>query len=381
MSRFVVLSTGGTGGHVFPAQALAGELSARGYRLALITDKRGGAYRGPLGELETHLISAAGVSGRGTMARVGAALRLGIGYFQARSLLGRLKPDAIVGFGGYASVPTMMAASHLRVKSVIHEQNAVLGRANRLLAPRVAKIALSFEKTSEVRDVDRPKAVWTGNPVRPQIAALTRRTYREPGSEGPVNILITGGSQGASIFGEVVPGALARLPDEIRTRVSVFQQVRENQLEDVRQAYGNAGIDADVRTFFNDMPELLGKAHLMIARSGASTVAEVGTAALPSILVPYPHAVDDHQSANAARICDAGGAWMIPQDAFNIDALSSRIGELLAKPALLKAASSALSRVAMPDATQRLARLVVELIEAGSASGNGTTSEKTESHR
>lgn len=370
MSKLIVLSTGGTGGHVFPAQALAEELRERGYRLALITDRRGDAYSGTLGSLETHMISAAGVTGKGVMAKIKAALKLGLGYLQARGLLKRMKPAAVIGFGGYPSVPTMMAATRLPFRTVIHEQNAVLGRANRLLAPRVDRIALSFEDTTELREDDRTKAIWTGNPVRPEIAALAGQPYAHPGPETTLSILVTGGSQGAAIFGDVLPPAIALLPDQIRNRIVVTQQVRKEQLSETRAAYAHFGIQADLRPFLDDMPVQLRNAHLTICRAGASTMAELTTAARPAILVPYQHAADDHQSANAARLCDAAGAWMIPQQDFNAQSLSARMKELLEHPVTLSNAARSAARLGMPEATSRLADLVADLV---GDNGNGHT--------
>ncbi|MDF1748984.1 MAG: undecaprenyldiphospho-muramoylpentapeptide beta-N-acetylglucosaminyltransferase [Alphaproteobacteria bacterium] len=366
-SPLIVMATGGTGGHVFPAQALAEELKKRGNRLALITDRRGDAYSGPLGELDAHTISAAGVSGKGLIARGMAAFQLLIGYFQARSLLLQMKPAVVVGFGGYPSVPTMLAASHLGICTAIHEQNAVLGRANRLLASRVNRIALSFDETDGLRPKDQDKALRTGNPVRPEIAALSGRPFAPPGPNDRLNILVVGGSQGAQILGEAVPAALTGLSQELRNRLSVEQQTRAEQLDAVKSTYQSAGIRADVRSFFDDMPERLARAHLMIGRAGASTMAEVATVGLPAILIPYAYAIDDHQAANAARLSDAGGGWAIPQMDVTAADLTRRLEQLLANPSVLSAAAQASARTGIPDATIRLANLVESL-----ATGNGS---------
>lgn len=373
-NKAIALATGGTGGHVFPAQALAEELGARGYRLMLITDRRGDIYGGPLGALETHTIRAAGVSGQGFGARLGAAVQLGLGYFQARRLLRELAPAAVVGFGGYPSVPTMMAASHLKLRTAIHEQNAILGRANRLLAPRVRRIALSFERTAELREADQKRSLWTGNPVRPEIAAIAAQPYPAIEVGQAIRLLITGGSQGAQILGETVPAAIGGLPEEIRKRLRISQQVRAEQLEFVTDAYRAAGIAADVRAFFDDMPKRLGEAHLLIARAGASTTAELTCVGRPAILVPYPYAVDDHQTANAARLCDDGGAWMIPQKDLTPDALADRLMQLLAKPEVLTAAGAAAARIGMPEATRNLADMVAGLVDDAEKNQGGTGS-------
>lgn len=354
----IVLATGGTGGHVFPAQALAEALRGRGHRLALVTDRRGDAYSGPLGELDAHMISAAGVSGKGLAARIAAAGKLLLGYFQARKLLKALRPAAVVGFGGYPSVPTMLAASHLKIRTAIHEQNAVLGRANRLLAGRVDRIALSFEETGGLRSRDREKTVLCGNPVRPEIAALAGRAFSAPQPDDPVHLLIVGGSQGAQILGEAVPDALARLPDPLKSRLRVEQQTRAEQIDTVRAAYAAAGIKADVQRFFDDMPARLERAHLLIGRAGASTLAEVTAVGLPAILIPYAFAIDDHQAANATRLSDAVGGWTIPQRDVSPEELARRIEQLLRNPTVLQAAAQAAARIGVPDATQRLADMV-----------------------
>ena len=357
----VILATGGTGGHVFPAQALAEELKRRGHTLALITDRRGDAYSGPLGEIEAHTIRAAGVSGKGIGARVSAVFQLVLGYMQARRLLKTLRPAAVVGFGGYPSVPTMMAASHLGIRTAIHEQNAVLGRANRLMAGRVDRIALSFESTDGMKPKDRAKTVHCGNPVRPEIAALSGRPFTAPADGERLHVLVTGGSQGAQILGEAVPEAIVQLPEELRARIHVEQQARPEQSDAVSDTYKAAGIDAEVASFFSDMPERLNRAHLLIARAGASTLAEMTAVGLPGILIPYAFAIDDHQAANAARLSDAGGAWAIPQKDVSPEDLSRRLGQLLATPSVLSAAASAAAKVGIPDATLRLADTVEDL--------------------
>jgi UDP-N-acetylglucosamine--N-acetylmuramyl-(pentapeptide) pyrophosphoryl-undecaprenol N-acetylglucosamine transferase len=362
----IVLATGGTGGHVFPAQALAGELRNRGHRLALVTDRRGDAYSGPLGELEAHTISAAGVSGKGIGSRIAAAFKLMVGYFQARRLLKTLRPAAVVGFGGYPSVPTMLAASHLGLRTAIHEQNAVLGRANRLLSSRVARIAVSFERTDGLRARDLSKLERVGNPVRPEIAGLSGNVYEGPTEGKPITVLIVGGSQGAQILGEAVPAAMAMLPGDLRRRLRVEQQVRPEQLETVRAAYTGTGIDTDIRDFFDDMPDRLSRAHLVISRAGASTIAELTAVGRPSILIPYAHAIDDHQAANAARLSDAAGGWAIPQKDVTPEDLARRMKDLFQTPTVLSAAAQAAAKIGRPDATARLADLVEEL-----AGGNG----------
>ncbi len=373
----IVLATGGTGGHVFPAQALARALVARGYRLVLVTDRRGSAYGGLLGDLETHRIRAAGISGRGLTARISAVFQLGLGLLQARRLLKQLRPRAVVGFGGYPSVPTMVAAAQLRFTTVIHEQNAVLGRANRWLAPRADRIATAFDTTAMLQEADASRAVRTGNPVRPEIVAASQ-PYQAPTGDGPIEILVTGGSQGASIFAEIIPAALAALPAGLRSRLKVTQQCREGDIDAVRRSYADGGITAELATFITDMPERLARAHLAICRSGASTVAELAAAGRPAIMVPYPHAIDDHQRENAARLCDAGGGWQLPQGDATAAALSELVGSLLAEPTRLQRAASCAHRIGAPDATERLADVVCELIGDAPATAADATPEPEE---
>ena len=370
-TRAIALATGGTGGHVFPAQALAEALGARGYRLMLITDRRGDVFGGPLGSLERHTIRAAGVSGKGALARASAAAQLALGYFQARKLLATLCPDAVIGFGGYSSVPTMWAASRLGLRTAIHEQNALLGRANRLLAPRVQRVAVSFEKTAGLREQDAARVVRTGNPVRPEIAAIAGSPFPEIEDGTPIRLLVIGGSQGAQALGETVPAAIASLPETMRRRLRVEQQARPEQQEAVLGAYRAAGVPADVRPFFDDMPKRLAQAHCVIGRAGASTVAELTTVGRPAILVPYPYAIDDHQSANAARLCDDGGAWMIPQRDLTPDSLADRLVQLIARPQILRTAGEAAARTGLPEATQRLADVVAELADSAAETGEG----------
>ncbi|MGE5546134.1 MAG: undecaprenyldiphospho-muramoylpentapeptide beta-N-acetylglucosaminyltransferase [Solirubrobacterales bacterium] len=358
---FAVLAAGGTGGHVFPAEALASELLARGWRLALVTDKRGHAYGGTLGSLETFRISAGGIAGRGLLPKVRAVFELGIGVIQARGLLGRLRPTALIGFGGYASVPTMVAGTMLGIPTAIHEQNAVLGRANRLLAGRVRRIATSYSHVEHLDPAWHRKVVQTGMPVRAAVAAQREATYPPLDAEGPVDLLVLGGSQGARVLSEVVPAALARLPHSLRERIRISQQCRPEDLEGVRAAYAGTGIQATLESFFSDVPERMAAAHLVIARSGASTVAELTALGRPAILVPYPHAIDDHQTANARAVDEAGGAWLMPQSAFTADSLASRLESLLTQPGTLVRAAGCARAAARPDAAARLADLVAAL--------------------
>lgn len=358
----IALAAGGTGGHVFPAEALASVLLSRGYRLALITDRRGAAYGGTLGSLETFRIRAGGIAGRGKLAALRSALELGLGIVQARSLLKAIRPAAVIGFGGYASVPGMAAAALAGIPTAIHEQNAVLGRANRLLAGRVGRIATSFAEVAHVDSRLAPKLVHTGMPVRAAVLARRDTTYPALDAGGPIHLLVLGGSQGARILSEVVPAALARLPESLRARIHIAQQCRPEDLEAVRRAYDGTGIRATLDSFFADVPERLAAAHLVIARAGASTVAELTTLGRPAILVPYPFAIDDHQTANAHAVEESGGAWLMQQDGFTPETLAARLDSLFAQPETLARTARCARNAGRPDAAEALADLVAGLI-------------------
>lgn len=367
-NRPIVLAAGGTGGHVFPAQSLAGALADRGIRIALITDRRANALDGALATADTYRIRAGGLSGRGPVKRLVALVELGIGFLQARRILKSIDPMAVVGFGSYASAPTMAAAVGLGCRTVIHEQNAILGRANRLFASRVTNIATAFRSVGNLRDEDRPKTVWTGNPVRSEIIGIAGEPYPAIEDDGPINLLVFGGSLGATVFSEVVPEALTGLPDTVQTRIRLTQQCRAEDLDAVRKIYDGAGIQADLAPFFSDMPNKLATAHLVICRAGASTIAELAAAGRPAILVPYPHATDDHQTKNAECLCDAGGGWMIPQEAFTADGLTARLTTLLTNTKSLRTTALCAGQIGMRNATDNLTDLV---LSAAGYSDNG----------
>ena len=359
----VLLAAGGTGGHVFPAEALASELMDRGYRLGLVTDKRGKAYGGALGALETYHILAGGIAGKSIPARIKSVMELGIGTWQAWRLLKDLRPDAVVGFGGYASVPTMMAATFTSIPTVIHEQNALLGRANRLLAGRVKAIATSFADTRGLPLGADQKITLTGMPVRAPIAAKADTPYPVSEGDAPLCVLVLGGSQGATVLSEVVPAALGKLPDEIKSRLDVTQQCREEDMSMVKAAYGKIGIRAHLATFIDDVPERMAKSHVVISRAGASTVAEALAVGRPSVLVPYPFAADDHQNYNAQAVDAAGAGWIMPQDAFTADNLALRLDSLLGLPAVLEKSARCARDLGRADAAKRLADVVTSLVE------------------
>lgn len=361
-SNTLVLAAGGTGGHVFPAQALARALLDSGFKPVLVTDRRGRGYEAAFEGIPVHRIHAGGLAGGSALGRLRGMAELALGTIEAERLLQRLRPAAVIGFGGYPSVPTMLAALRRGIPTLIHEQNAVIGRANRLLAGHVSRIATSFEPVRGLRAGQEAKVRLTGNPVRPEIAALRDVPLPSLHPEGERSILVIGGSQGASVFGRVVPDAIARLPEAMRARIRISQQCRKDDAAHVACAYGGMGVRACVSTFFEDMPRRLRNAHLVIARAGASTVAELAAAGRPAILVPYPYATDDHQTANAQALESGGGAWLMPEGLFNPEALADQLYDLLAHPVMLGTAAMCARAAGRPDAARQLAELAASLL-------------------
>ncbi|MFO1127989.1 MAG: undecaprenyldiphospho-muramoylpentapeptide beta-N-acetylglucosaminyltransferase [Rhodospirillales bacterium] len=366
MRPVVALAAGGTGGHVFPAEAVAACLRTRGIVPILFTDRRGTGFGGAA---EVVRVYGAAITGMGWFARVTGIGRLAVGFFAALAHLRRTRPDVVIGFGGYASVPTVLAANLIRIPTAVHEQNAVLGRANRLLARRVRRIATCFQRVSALRKADEAKVVRLGMPVRPAFAAWTAAAYEAPATEGEIRLLVLGGSQGAQVFSTLVPDALSRLDAGLRDRLAVTQQCRPETLAATRAAYARLGITAELSSFFADVPERLAGAHLVIARAGASTVAELAVVGRPAILVPYPYATDDHQTANARALDAAGAGWLMPQAELTAERLADRLTALIADaPALLGAASRACD-LGIADAAERLADLALELVFTADGSG------------
>lgn len=355
-AKVCVVAAGGTGGHMFPAEALSRELTARGWRIVLATDHRGEQYAHSFPAEERLALDAATGSGPVGMAKAGVAILKGV--MQARAALARLDAAVVVGFGGYPSAPALLAALSQKRPTLLHEQNAVLGRTNRWLAPWVGAIASSFPNLQKVPETVRGRVTLIGNPVRPDIRALYERAFAAPVDGGPIHVLVTGGSQGARILSETAPRALAALPDAIRSRLKVQQQSRPETLESARQIYLEAGIEAEVAPFFRDMAARLSTAHLVIGRAGASTCSELAVAALPSLLIPLKIAMDDHQRFNAASLADAGGAEMMLEDAVTVEAMTAALNAILSDPARLSAMSGGARSAALPDATARLADMV-----------------------
>jgi UDP-N-acetylglucosamine--N-acetylmuramyl-(pentapeptide) pyrophosphoryl-undecaprenol N-acetylglucosamine transferase len=369
----VILAAGGTGGHMCPAEALARTLIARDIRVALITDQRGQAFGETLPSVAVHRIRASRLP-RHTLDRLKAVIEMGLGGLEARRLLRALRPSVVVGFGGYPSIPTVFAAALAKIPIVLHEQNALLGRANRRLASRAQAIATSFEKVSGVPSTVH--TTLTGNPVRPGILAVRDTPYAAPTQDGPLSILVTGGSQGARIFSEVMPAAAALLPEALKARLRIVQQCRPEDIETVIAEFRVAGIAAELSTFFSDIPARLAACHLAITRSGASTVAELGVAGRPAILIPYPFATDDHQTCNAEAYAKGGGGWVVSQRILTPKFLAERIVALASRPDTLVRAAEAARKEGRPDAADRFADLVISAIGARPGLAASSTSLK-----
>lgn len=363
----ILLAAGGTGGHLFPAEALAHELINRGLAVDLITDERGQGFGDKLPQVSVHRIAAGGVAGKGIGTRLQNLGRLGLGYLQSRGLIKRLRPSVAVGFGGYPSVPPLLAAQHAGVSTLLHEQNAVAGRANRFLLKRASKVATSFAKVKFLDQVPAARRALTGNPVRPDIAAIANQPYAAPTAEGSFNLLVVGGSQGARVFGELMPPAVALLPAKLRARLKLTQQCRAEDLEKVAALYQQLGLAVELQPFFRDIPARLATTHLLVSRAGASTVAELTAAGRPAVMVPLPNSIDDHQAANAASLAEAGGGWVAPQKDYDAARLAALLTDLMTNPAKLAAAADAARRLGHRDAATALADLVIGLLPAGAA--------------
>jgi UDP-N-acetylglucosamine--N-acetylmuramyl-(pentapeptide) pyrophosphoryl-undecaprenol N-acetylglucosamine transferase len=367
--RPIALAAGGTGGHVFPAEALAAELTRRGRRPVLVTDRRGSGYERRFPGIEVVRVRAATFAGRGALGKLMAAAEIGLGTWEARGVLRALSPAAVVGFGGYPSLPTMLAAGALGLPTVLHEQNAKLGRVNRLLASRAGAIAASFADMQGLREADAAKVTLTGNPVRPAIVDMREHPYGAPGATAAIKILILGGSQGATVLSDVVPQALIDLPVELRARLDIAQQCRAEDMARVRAAYAYARMKVELATFFDDAPARLAACHLAITRAGASTLSELAVIGRPAILAPYKHAADDHQTANAKSVVAAGGAKMLAADDFTPKALTGLLRALLSDGPALEAMARAARGLGRVDAAARLADLVESMANGGALSG------------
>lgn len=357
VTRHYLLAAGGTGGHMLPAYALAAELIARGHRVALVSDDRGLRIPGAPPEMEVHVLPAGRMAG-GPIGWIKGALAIRRGRARALELIRDFAPAAAVGFGGYPSLPSLLAARSARVPTLVHEQNAVLGRVNRLMARRVDAIAVAYQTMQRIPDAARSKVHLIGNPVREDIVALRAEGFPPLDGDGIFRLLIVGGSLGATVLSDVVPAAVAMLPPALLSRLQVVQQCRADDVERVKKAYAELGVAAECLTYITDIPERLRWAHLVIARSGASTVAELACAGRPAIFVPYPQAMDNHQMFNVRDMVDAGGARAIPQPQFTPAELAKQIQKMALEPGALENAAARARSCGRPDATSDLADLV-----------------------
>jgi UDP-N-acetylglucosamine--N-acetylmuramyl-(pentapeptide) pyrophosphoryl-undecaprenol N-acetylglucosamine transferase len=363
----VVVAAGGTGGHLFPAEALSVALAKRDVIVDLVTDERATRYGGAFPARATHLVPSATLRARNPLAIARTIVTLGRGVMTSLRLMGELSPVAVIGFGGYPTVPPVLAAVLRRIPTVIHEQNGVLGRANRLLSSRVRAIATGFPRLFDGNPRLAAKATHTGNPIRPTVVTAATTPY--PALDGPFRVLAFGGSQGARIMADVVPAAMELVPMAVRARLAITQQARDEDIVRVRDAYARMGVIAEVEPFFRDLPLRMAQSHLVISRSGASTVAELAAIGRPAILVPLPHALDQDQRANAAILERAGGAIMLEQTRFTPERLAGEIARLAGTPGTLLAMAGAARSQGIVDAAERLADLVIKVAGIGAGSG------------
>ena len=358
MPGYALIAAGGTGGHMFPAQALAEVLLAHGWRVKLSTDDRGARYAGafPVDVIREVVPSATTARG-GLMGKLSAPFKIAAGVLAARRAFAKDRPDVVVGFGGYPTIPAMSAARLGRIPRMIHEQNGVMGRVNALFAPRVDRVACGIWPTTLPQGVS---GIHTGNPVRKAVLDRAASPYAAPG-DGSLNLLVIGGSQGARVLSDMVPAAIAALPDSIRARLSVAHQARAEDHDRVTEAYAAAGVSAEVQPFFSDVPQRLADCHLVVSRAGASSVADITAIGRPAILIPYAAASGDHQSANARSLADAGAAMVLPESILDPDTLARDILAILTDPERASGMAEAARELGRPDAAARLYEIVTEI--------------------
>jgi UDP-N-acetylglucosamine--N-acetylmuramyl-(pentapeptide) pyrophosphoryl-undecaprenol N-acetylglucosamine transferase len=359
-NALILVAAGGTGGHLFPAEALAHALARRSLAVELVTDNRVEGFAKSFPARAVHALPAATPSGKGLIGKGVAALTLGLGTLRARALVRRLAPAAVIGFGGYPTVPPLIAAAMLGVPTLLHEQNAVLGRANRFLASRVDVIATGFASVGKVDEALAAKMRHVGNPVRPAVIEAAKTAYDPPREDGELRLLVFGGSQGARIMADIVPPAIAKLSSSERARLRVVQQAREEDMARVTAAYREAGVKAEIAPFFRDLPSHMAQSQLVISRAGASTVAEISVIGRPSILVPLPGSLDQDQAANANSLAAVDAAIVLPQAQFSGDGLALMLSELLSAPRRLADMAALARKAGIADAAERLADLVRE---------------------
>ena len=359
----IVLSAGGTGGHLFPAQALAGELQKRGHAIVVMTDARFKNYATAFPGARIETVPSAAFSDRSILGLMASPFEIVGGIVMSLIKLARLKPAVVVGFGGYPSVPVMLAAVVTQIPTAILTPDALMGRANRLVMNSVNLIAANLPLVRHLpKDMD--KVVYTGNTLRPEVVSLAGAPYDAPTDSGPLKLLVFGGSQGARVFSEIVPAAIALLPDTLRTRLDIVQQCRPEDLEGVKAVYAKAGVKAELAPFFGDLPQRMAAAHLVICRSGAGTVSELAVIGRPAILVPLPHALDDNQTPNADALADAGGGWRVRQSELTPKKLADMLTAAFTTPGDLAKRAAAARSIAKADGTQRFADAVLAIAGA-----------------
>lgn len=354
-----LLAAGGTGGHLFPAEALASALTARGFRVDLVTDDRAAAYANKFPAGKVHIVSADTLRGGNPFRLILTFFRLGLGTLRSIFLLLKLRPKAVIGFGGYPTLPPLIAARLLFIPTVIHDTNAVMGRANKLISKFATAIAVGYPRTADISL--EYKTTHTGNPVRPAVAAAAHENYPTLSEVSPLHLVVFGGSQGARIMSEVVPGAIGMLDEKLRSRLSIVQQSREEDLPEAQAIYRRLGIAAELASFFSDLPAKIAKSHLVIGRSGASTVSELAAIGRPAVLVPLPHSIDQDQLANASSLVAAGGAVLIRQTEFTSSRLASELTTLFTDLSRLPLMAKAAKGAGRVDAAERLADLVAKV--------------------
>lgn len=358
MPKYALIAAGGTGGHMFPAQALAEVLLANGWKVKLSTDDRGARYAGNFpAEVTREVVPSATTTRGGLMGKLSAPFKIAAGVLAARGAFAKDRPDIVVGFGGYPTIPAMSAALTKGIPRMIHEQNGVMGRVNGAFAKRVQKIACGTWPTELPAGVE---GIHVGNPVRASVKEWAASPYTPPG-DGPLNVVVIGGSQGARILSDIVPAAMASLPDDIRARLHVAHQARAEDHDRVTKAYADAGIEADIRPFLDNVPALFADAQLVIARSGASTIADLTVIGRPSILVPLAIATGDHQTANARPLADAGAALMLPESILDAETLARDMLAILTDPDRARGMAAAALAIGRPDAAERLYEIVTEI--------------------
>ncbi|WP_442754401.1 undecaprenyldiphospho-muramoylpentapeptide beta-N-acetylglucosaminyltransferase [Methylocystis sp. JAN1] len=357
----ILLAAGGTGGHLFPAEALAHALGARGAPVELVTDERALAYGGGFPARAMHCIPSATPRGGSIIAKAQAVARLAYGTAQAAKVFRHLQPRAVIGFGGYPTVPPLLAASFLKIPTVLHESNAIMGKANRFLSGHVDKIAAGLPNLC-VPPPLQDKVVVTGNPVRPAVLEAAKLPFPDF-ADGAFRLLVTGGSQGARVMADIVPQAIAALPEHLRSRIRLVQQTRSEDIPRVEALYRNAGVNVEIEPFFKDLPLRIAQAHFVISRSGASTVSELAVIGRPALFVPLPGSLDGDQAANAAFIEQAGAAETIKQNDFSPTFLTARLAQLIEAPEILARRAEAAKRVGVADAAERLADLILNVAQ------------------